>query len=142
MAGFTDTMEQQVLNLLFGKSPAFSVPTNWFVALSTTTPLEDGTNFTEPSGNNYSRVSTSAASWSAASGTAPAVLSNGSVITFPTPSGSWGTVTHFGLYVVSTTGTLYAWGALAASKSVGTSDVVSFAAAALQVKLGDPSDSY
>lgn len=140
-AGFIDSLEQAVLDHVLNDG-TYTPPANWFVALSTTTPTEAGGNFTEPSGNAYARVSTAAADWAAASGTAPAVKDNANAITFPTASGSWGTATHFGLFTASSGGTVQIWGALDTSKSVGSGDTASFAVGALDVKLGDPTDTY
>lgn len=143
MAGFTDAQEQAILDL-FLRNTAWSL-SGLHVGLSTTTPTEAGGNFTEPSGNGYARVSKprGATDWAAASGTAPAVASNATVITFPTASGgNWGTVTHFGLFSASTGGTLYFWGALGTSKAINDGDTASFAIGALVAKLGDPGDSY
>jgi hypothetical protein len=141
LAGFIDTLEQALLDHVLNDG-TYTPPANWFVALSTTTPTEAGGNFTEPSGNGYARVSTAAADWAAASGTAPATKANANAITFPQASGSWGTVTHFGMFIASTGGTVQIWGALTTSQAVGTGNTPSFAASALVVKLGDPGDSY
>lgn len=141
MAGFINSLERSVLDHVLNDG-TYTPPTNWFVALSTTTPDEDGANFTEPVGNAYARVSTAAADWNAASGSAPAVKDNANAITFPTPSGSWGTVTHFGLFAASSGGTVQVWGALSSAKTIGSGDTASFAAGALRVLLGDPGDTY
>lgn len=143
MPGFTDAQEQAILNL-FLRADAWSLA-GLHVALSTTTPTEAAGNFTEPSGNGYARVSKprAATDWAAASGTAPAVASNATAVAFPAASGgSWGTVTHFGLYSASSGGTLYFWGALGVSKTVNDGDTASFAIGALLAKLGDPGDTY
>lgn len=47
--------------------------------------------------------------FSAATGSAPSQIVNNSIITFPTPTGSWGNVLAFGLYDASTSGNLLAW---------------------------------
>jgi hypothetical protein len=141
MAGFTDAMEQALLDHFLGKA-AYTADTNHFVALSTTTPTEAGGNFTEPGAGAYARVSTAAADWNSAAGTAPAISDNLNAITFPEATASWGTVTHFGIYSASTAGTLRCWGALATSKAIDSGDTASFAAGALDIKLGDPGDTY
>src|SRR5215216_712658 len=141
MAGFIDALEQALLDHVLNDG-TYTPPTNWFVALSTTTPTEAGGNFTEPVGNAYARVSTAAADWAAATGTTPATKSNGNAITFPAATGSWGTVTHFGLFTASSGGTVQIWGALTTSKAVGSGDIASFAASALTGELGDPSGTY
>jgi hypothetical protein len=144
MAGFVDTVEQSMLNHFF-TDPAYTPPATMYLALSTTTPTEAGGNFTEPSTGSYARVSTAAADWGAATGTAPATKSNTAVKTFPTATGDWSSganMTHFGLYDASTAGNLLAWGALGTAKPVLNADTASFAASALVLKLGDPADSY
>lgn len=144
MAGFVDTVEQSMLNH-FLTDPAYTPPATMYLALSTTTPTEAAGNFTEPSSGSYARVSTAAADWGPATGTAPATKSNTAVKTFPTATGDWSSganMTHFGLYDASTAGNLLAWGALGTAKPVLNGDTASFAASALVLKLGDPADSY
>jgi hypothetical protein len=144
MAGFTDATEQAILDGLFN-DPAWAPPTTLYLALSSTTPTEAGGNFTEPSGGAYARVSTVAADWSAASGTAPASKTNTATKTFPTATANWASgsnLTHFGIYDASTAGNLLCWGALGTAKPVLNGDTASFAASALVIKLGDPADSY
>lgn len=141
MAGFIDTLEQAILDHVLNDG-TYTPPTNWFAALSTTTPTEAGGNFTEPSGNSYARVSTSASTWGAASGAAPAVKSNSTAISFPTATGSWGNVTHFGLFEAASGGTVQIWGALTVSQTVGNGQTPLFVAGDLTIKLGDPGDTY
>jgi len=144
MAGFTDATEQAILDGLFN-DPAWTPAATLYLALSSTTPTEAGGNFTEPSGGAYARVSTVAADWSAATGTAPATKTNTAVKTFPTASANWvsgSNLTHFGIYDASSAGNLLCWGALTTAKPVLSGDTASFAASALVIKLGDPSDSY
>lgn len=140
MAGFTDSIEQKLLDHFF--NDASYTPETLFLSLSTTTPTEAGGNFTEPSGNAYARVSIGAADMSAATGSAPATKTNTATKTFPTATGAWGTVTHFGVHNASSAGTLLAFGQLTTSKTINNGDTASFAAGALVFKLGDPSDSY
>lgn len=144
MAGFVDTVERALLDH-FLTDPAYTPPATMYLALSSTTPTEAAGNFTEPSTGSYARVSTAAADWSAASGTAPAVKTNTATKTFPTATADWvagANLTHFGLYDASTAGNLLAWGALGTAKPVLNGDTASFAASALVLKLGDPADSY
>lgn len=139
MAGFVDAKEQAILDLIFDAALG---ATTLYIGLSTTTPTDSGSNFTEPSGNNYARVATTSADWNAASGTAPATKTNSGTKTFNQASGSWGTVTHFGLFTASSGGTPIIWGALTASKSIGNGDTASFPASSMTLQMGDPSDSY
>jgi len=140
-AGFINSLEAALLDHVMNDG-AYTPPTNWFVATSTTTPTETGSNFTEPSGNGYARVSTAAADWAAAVAGDPSTKANGNAITFPTSTGAQGTQTHFGLFTASSAGTVQIWGALTTSKAVSNGDTASFAASALVLKLGDPADTY
>lgn len=144
MAGFVDSVERNLLDH-FLTDPAYTPPATMYLALSTTTPTEAGGNFTEPSTGSYARVSTAAADWGAATGTAPATKSNTATKTFPTATGDWSSgsnMTHFGLFDASSAGNLLAWGALTTAKPVLNGDTPSFGSGALILKLGDPSDSY
>lgn len=140
MAGFSDYLEEALLNHIFGDA-AYTPPANVFVALSTSAPSDDGTGVTEP-GDTYARVSTDATDWDAPTGTAPVAKANGAAITYPTATASWGTITHFALYDALTSGNMLASGALTASKAITNGDTPSFAAGALVIKLGDPGDTY
>lgn len=144
MAGFVDSVERAILDG-FLTDPAYTPPATMYLALSTTTPTEAAGNFTEPSTGSYARVSTAAADWAAATGTAPATKATSTVKTFPTATGDWSSganMTHFGLYDASTAGNLLAWGALGTAKPVLSGDTASFASGALVLKLGDPGDSF
>lgn len=109
-------------------------PATVYVALFTTLPGEDGTGGTEVSGGSYARVAVTnnstnfpAASTVSTTGT----KSNGTTITFPTATGSWGTVVGFGLYTASTSGTLIGYGSLSSSVAVASGNQASFAPGAL-----------
>ena len=144
MSGFVDSIERALLDH-FLTDPAYTPPATMYLGLSTTTPTEAGGNFTEPSSGSYARVSTAAADWSAASGTAPAVKTNTATKTFPTATGDWSSganMTHFGLFDASTAGNLLCWGALGTAKPVLTDDTPSFGAGALVLQMGDPGDTY
>lgn len=123
----TDATEIDILDHLF-RNTAYTSPTTVYAALTTTTPTDSSAG-TEVTGNNYAR--TAITMGAAASG----AISNSSAVTFPTPSGSWGTVTHFEIWDASTVGNRLAWGALDASKAPGSGDTVEFAIGALQITL-------
>jgi hypothetical protein len=144
VAGFVDSVEQKLLDH-FLTDPAYTPPATMFIGLSSTTPTEAGANFTEPSTGAYARVSTAAADWNAASGTAPATKTNSAVKTFPTATADWAAgsnLTYFGLFDASTAGNLLAFGALTTPKPVLNGDTPSFAAGALILELGDPGDTF
>src|SRR5207245_7914543 len=102
--------------------------TTVYVALFTTAPADDGTGGSELSRNTYARVAiTTSSGWSAISGTSPRQISNSGVVTFPTPTGSWGTITAIGIYDASTAGNLLYWNTIT-SQAIATGVVASFAA--------------
>ena len=133
MGSFADYLEDKVLDYVFSKA-AFTPAATLYIGLSTTTIADDGTNITEPSGNNYARVAVTnnATNFPASSGGAK---SNGVGITFPTPSGSWGTVTDFFISDADTGGNIYGADALAAPQTIGSSNIVSFAIGDLDFSL-------
>lgn len=136
-----------LLDSLFGKTSvlgALASAPEIHVALSTTTPAQDGTSVTEPTGatvDDYARVATAGGDWNAGTDADPAILDNLNVITFPqlTTSGeAWGECTHFVLYDASTAGNVLGWGALSPSKSPTEGDTPSFAAGDLNTQLQAP----
>jgi hypothetical protein len=105
--GASDNRKMIIANHQFGNSASTPTPTNWYLGLSTTTPAEDGTGFSEPVGNNYSRVlvPNTTASWdSAAPNSGIVTKANKIAFTFPVPSGNWGQITHYGFFLNPTGG--------------------------------------
>jgi hypothetical protein len=132
MGRMSDAQANLLLDLYFSKASNSSVPATLYVALSTTTPTNTGTSVTEPSGNAYARVgvTNNSTNFPAASARAK---SNGTDITFPTATGSWGTITHFCLYDALTSGTFVAWGALTVPVSVINGATVTFVTGSLVI---------
>jgi len=130
MGSFSDHWENEILDHVFSKG-SYTPPTI-YVGLSTADPLDNGSGLAEPSGNGYTRVQTSGASWTTASGGS---LSNASDITFPQATGSWGTITHFALFDAASAGNMLAHGALSQSKTITSGDTAKFAAGDLDVTL-------
>lgn len=125
---FTNYLEGKLLDLVFGGA-AFAAPTTLYFGLSTTAPAEDGTNITEPVGNAYARVTKTNDLTNFPSAN-PKL--NGTDITFPEATGSWGTVTHW--FVTDGTNVLDS-GALSASQTVGAGGVVRIPAGSLAINL-------
>jgi hypothetical protein len=116
--GATLGREAIIADSQFGGGSSTWAPATWYLALSTTTPSNDGSNFTEPSGGSYARVSitNNATNFPAAvndNGVTKKI--SGAKFTFPNPTGAWGTVTHFGFFTASSGGTVQYWQALDAS---------------------------
>ena len=123
--GKSDYAENKVLDLLNGKT-AFALPTA-YLALFTGAPSDTGGGI-EVSGGNYSRVATTGATWTAASGGA---ASNALAITFPVASAPWGTVSHYATFDAPTGGNMLRWAKLLGPKVVPAGETVSFAIGAL-----------
>ena len=127
MAGFSDYLENELLDHVFGNA-AYTSPATVYAALYTAAPSDAGGG-TEVSGGSYAR--TAASFGAAASGS----VTNDAAIEFPTATTSWGTVTHVGVFDASTSGNLLAWVALDTSKAVDSGDQVRFAVGTLTVSL-------
>lgn len=126
----SDYLENEILDHILGGSD-YTRPATVYVAIYTATPNDAGGG-TEVSGGSYARaaVTNNATNWPAASGGAK---SNGSAITFPTPTAGWGTATSFGIFDASTGGNLLYYGNLSANKTIDIDDSVSFAIGALDI---------
>lgn len=143
MAAMTDYLENKLIDHLF-RGTAFAAPAALFVGLLTAGPT-DGSAGTEVTGGSYARVSytPNATNWAntQASGTTASTgtggtTSNTGAITFPAPTATWGTITHFAIYDASTAGNMLWWGALAQSKTVNNGDAApSFQGGALSIQI-------
>jgi len=133
---FTNQTEDAVLDALLGATSSL-FPDPVHIGLSTTTPADDGTNFTEPVGNGYARVSVpnTGAGWDPAVTGDPSSKPNAALISFPQASGSWGVLTHFGIFDAGGGGNLLAYGALNPAKAIDNGDTLEFPAGNLEVTL-------
>lgn len=122
-----------------------------YIGLSTTTPKEDGSNFTEPSipdgavdddGNNittneYQRVSLADVMGDASN----AIIKNTKIIFFNEAEHyGWGTITHFGIFTSKTGGVPIFYGEVPAT-SIPKNYIPIFRAGKLQIGLdNDPAN--
>ena len=102
--------------------------TTAYVSLHTSDPGNAGAS--EVSGAHYARVGAVAFT---NAGNNPTVASNTAIVTFPAATGSWGTVSHFGVWSAATAGTFFGSGALVTPKPVGNGDTARFLAGALTI---------
>jgi len=123
---FTNHLETEILDHVFGGN-AYTAPGTLYLGLYTSAPSDTGGG-TELSGSGYARQ---AMAMSVSGNTA----SNSAVEEFATATGSWGTVTHVGVFDASTSGNLLAYGALSASKTIATGDVFRIPAGDLDITL-------
>lgn len=117
MGSKTDYLELKTLDHNLGTS-AFTMPANVYIGLYTASPTDTGSQSNEVSGSNYARE---AITFDAA---AAGVTQNVLLIQFDTPSGSWGTVSHWGLFDALTTGNMLYWSAFDTARAITTSDDV------------------
>jgi len=123
---FSNEFETRVLQWTFTTGSP-TRPTAWYVALFTTDPTDAGTG-TEVSGGSYART---AVTFTVSGDTA----SNSGAVEFPEATGSWGTITHIGIYDASTSGNLIAHAALTASKAIASGDILRFPIGDIDVTL-------
>lgn len=139
----SDYLENKLVDHLF-RTTAFVKPTALYVALFTAAPSDLGGG-TEVAGGSYARANlapldtnwkaTQGGTSGASSGTG-GQTSNAVAITFPVPTGNWGTVTHFGIFDAASAGNLLIWDALTASRTILSGDPApSFAVDALAITI-------
>jgi hypothetical protein len=129
MAALSDHAEKLLLDWLMTNGSA-TRPTNWYIALYTAAPSDSGGG-TEVSGSGYARQSATFDAASSPGGT----TSNSNEITFTASGGSFGTVTHIGIFDASTSGNLLWHGALSASKTIDDGDSLVFAVGNIDLTL-------
>lgn len=135
MAGKSQYLENALLNWMKGTTfPA--APATVYVALFTTAPTDDsGAGAVEVSGGSYARAGiTTSTGWSSISGapSAAAQISNGSTVTFTTPTANWGTITAIGVYDSSIGGNLLYWNTIT-SQTINSGVQASFSVGALVI---------
>jgi len=129
MAGFSDYLEDKVLDHVFG-GVAYTAPTTLYVALYTVAPTDTGGG-TEVTGGSYARQTGAFT----VSGTNPTTASNSAAIEYPTATADYGTVVAVGILDASSGGNLLAYANLDTSKSVTTGDVFRFDTGDLDITL-------
>ena len=132
MGSIGTTIIDKMLDHYFG-DVALTPPASFDVALSTTQPADDGTGVTEPAGGSYARASSTndATHWPNSSARSK---QNGVAITFPAPTGSWGTCGWFAIYEGGTSN-FVGWGQLAVARAIdATSAAPSFAPGTLIIQ--------
>lgn len=139
MAALTDFAENSILNWLFRNGSATTLPTSWYIALFTAVADGEASSVTEVSGGSYARTAIArndTTHWKDPSTATQGLVNNVADITFPAATASWGTITHVGVYDASTSGNLFFYGALTASRVVSSGATFKFLATDLQITLG------
>ena len=136
----TDYAENKVVDALL-RGQALSAPSNWFIGLDNVVCGDAAATGTEVSGSNYSRVTVtasltawagtqSAGSTSASSGS-NGTTSNNAIVSFPTPSATWGTVVSVRWWDAASGGNAWICTPLTTSKVINSGDTVTFPASSL-----------
>jgi len=112
---FTNYLETEILDHVFAGA-AYSAPATLYIGLFTAISDGEAGSVTEVSGDAYARQTM-------AFTTSGATTSNNAAVEFPTATGSWGTITHVGIFDASTSGNLMVYATLTASKAITTGDV-------------------
>ena len=120
-------LENALINVTL-RNTAYTTPTTVYVGLYTTDPTDADTG-TEVSGGSYARQSVTFGAPS------NGVSTNSADITFPTATGSWGTVAYVGIRDASTAGNLLYYAPLTTSKVIDTGDIFKITTGNLSVTL-------
>jgi hypothetical protein len=114
--------------------PDFTRPGTVYFALFTAVSDGEAGSVTPVSGGAYERVPvTNNDTNFPATTSGTGQKANGTQITFPTATSSWGTVTHWGIYDAEYGGNLLYWGELTTSRAVTTGDTPRFNTAAFKI---------
>ena len=125
MSAMSNFLENEILDHVLSTG-AYSMPSQVYIGLSTGSFGEDNSG-TELSGSGYARQ---AINFSAASG---GTTSNSANVDFPTATGSWGSVSHYGLFDASSSGNLLIHGAFTSAKTISTGDILRVASGDLDI---------
>lgn len=118
-SGISTYLKHALINHVF-RTTKHTAAGTLYAALYTAAPNAGGGG-TEVTGGSYARVAIPVAdsSWDAPSSGA---TQNAITVTFPTPTGNWGTIVAMGIHDDVSTGNLIAFGDLTVSKSVTSGD--------------------
>ena len=125
MSAMSDYLELKFLDHFTGTAST-SAPSAVYLGLSTAS-LNDDASGTELSGSGYTRKAITFASASGGS------IASNSAVEFPSATGSWGTVSHWGIWDASSSGNLLFHGAFSASKAIATGDILKVASGSLTI---------
>ena len=127
MSAKSDYLEKKMLDYVL-RDTADWAPSAVYLALHTANPTDAGTG-AEVSGNGYSRQ---AITFNEA-GSTNGQTTNSSAESFTASGGSFGTVTHFGIWDAASSGNLLYYGELTAPKTIADGDTIQFAADSITI---------
>ena len=127
MAEFSNFLEDALINAVL-RNTTYTSPATVYVSLYTTDPTDADTG-TEVSGGSYARTAVTMGAPS------NGVSTNSADVTFPTATGSWGTVSHIGIHDASTAGNLLFHTPLDTAKTIDSGDIFKIETGNLSVTL-------
>lgn len=138
MNGFSDALLQTILNLHFGAAGSpFTAPANYYFALMTAAPTDNGAGGVEASGGSYARVTVANNSTNFPPSTlgTPTVV-NGTAISWGTAGVAWGAIKGIAVYKhLTNTGSADFMGYIAKEFTVAALDTVTLPAGSLSISL-------
>lgn len=127
MAEMSNFLENALINVTL-RNTTYTAVAQPYVALFTSDPTDAGTG-TEVSGGSYARTAVTMGAPS------NGVSTNSADVTFPTATGSWGTVGWIGIYDASTSGNLLYHTPLDTAKAITSGDIFKISTGNLSVTL-------
>lgn len=112
----TNYLKNKVQDYLFS-GITFVTPTTYYIALSKTLPLADGTGVTEPTGGGYSRIAVSKGTTSFTT-SVNGIVKNKITLLSTDATTAWGSIPYYGVYDSATGGNLLYGGTLAIVRNV------------------------
>ena len=125
MSAMSDYLELKFLDHFTGTAST-SAPSTVYLGLATAS-LQDDASGTELTGNNYTRKAITFASASSGS------IASNSAVEFNSATGSWGSVSHWGIFDASSSGNLLFHGSFTASKTIASGDILKVASGSLTI---------
>ena len=128
MSAISNYLENALINATL-RNTTYTSPATVYAGLFTSDPTDAGSG-TEVSGGSYARKAITFAAPSNG-----VTTNSAAACEFDQATGSWGTITHFGIFDASSAGNLLYHGALTASKTIASGDVFKFATSSVTVTL-------
>ena len=128
MSAISNYLENALINATL-RNTTYTSPATVYAGLFTSDPTDAGSG-TEVSGGSYSRKAITFAAPSDG-----ATTNSAAACEFDQATGSWGTITHFGIFDALTGGNLLYYGALTLSKTIASGDVFKFPTSSVTVTL-------
>ena len=125
MSAMSDYLELKFLDHFTGTAST-SAPSAVYLGLATGS-IGDDASGAELTGNNYSRKAITFASASSGS------IASNSAVEFDPATGSWGDVSHWGIFDASSSGNLLFHGSFTASKTIASGDILKVASGSLTI---------